>query len=145
MTPTPSKNFKNVYDNYVFESNKAVNNAVFEGVDVRDEYKRFMQRFAGYAAQKKLTLEIFAIVAEGDEFHFLNNMKEPVTIVNFNQVILSDSDTYYSRNTSELTIRVPDAVFHENIYKFNFPQEETEVKAVLRVSKDQSTEIFVKE
>jgi len=145
VTPTPSKNFKDVYDNYVFESNKAVNNALFEGADVREEYDRFMRQFINYASQKKLTLEIFAIVADQDTYHLVNQMDEPVTIVDFDYTLGRDQDTFFTRNVSELTIRVPDTVFHENIYKLTFPDKETEVKAVLRVSKGQSTEIFVKE
>lgn len=145
VVPSPSKTFGVVYDNFVFESNKAVNNAVFEGKDVGEEYGRFLTRFIGYAKMKKLQLEIFAVVAQGDRIYYMNRMEVPVDIFTIDQTIAPGTGTYFARNTTELTIKVPDDVFHENIYKLTFPEQETEVKAVLRVRKGSDREIFVKE
>jgi len=145
VVPPSSKNFKQVFNNYAFESNKAANNAIFEHKDIDSEYKRFLNRFIDYARMKKLSLEVFAIIAHEDRIYFVNKMEVPVEVLNLNQVIPPEANTYFIRNTTDLVLRVPDDVFHENIYKLTLPESETETKAVLRVKKGSKTEIFVKE
>lgn len=145
VIPEPSENFRDVYDNFVYESDKAVNNAVFEQEDIQEEYDRFLDNFKNYAEMKKLRMEIFALVAEGENIYYFNKMETPVTIKETEQIIPAQENTYYARNLTELTIEVPDDVFHENIYKFTLPESDTEVKAVLKVKKGDERELFVKE
>ena len=145
VIPTPSKNFKAVFNNFEYESDKALNNAIFEDENMLDEYDLFLDRFEDYAAMKKLQLEVFAVVVHGDYVYYFNKMDHQVTILNTDQVIQSGQNTYFIRNITEVTIKVPDEVFHENIYKLTLPEQETDAKAILRVRKGSSTEIFVNE
>ncbi|MFC1723304.1 hypothetical protein ACFL0V_04145 [Nanoarchaeota archaeon] len=145
VVPVPSTNFKSLYENFVFESNKAVNNAVWEGIDVDDEYERFLAQFRDYAKTRKLQLEVIGVVADGEYYYVMNQMNTPVTLLTYDYTIGAGEKEYFLRNTTELVIKVPDDVFHEKIYKFTFPELETDVKAVLRVKKGSDLEIFVKD
>ncbi|MFH1668950.1 MAG: hypothetical protein ABIA62_03405 [Candidatus Woesearchaeota archaeon] len=146
VTPQPSKNFKRVYDNFIFESGAAVNNALFEQVDVVDEYDRFLDSFVSYSKMKKLNIEIFSILELDDRVYLSNKMRNAVTILNIGQTIGPGTDAYFLRsNLSELVLEVRDDVFHENIYKLDISNEGTDTKAVLRVSQGTKREIFVKE
>jgi hypothetical protein len=143
---TSSNNFKQVYDNYIFESSIALNNALFEQADVSEEYERFMDGFISYSKMKKLKLEIFSILETGDNVHFSNKMNMPVYIININQTLQSNGELSILRsNVSEVVIEVRDDVFHENIYKFSISNQGTDAKAVLKVRKGRNREIFVQE
>jgi hypothetical protein len=146
VVPEASKNFKQVYDNFVFESSAALNNALFEQEDINEEYERFLQSFISYSKMKKLSIEVFSILETGDRVYFSNKMSNSVRIININETIPPDSNTYFPRsNLSEAVLEVRDDVFHENIYKFTISNEGTDAKAVLRVQKGAKREIFVQE
>jgi hypothetical protein len=144
VTPLGSKNLQKVFSNFEFESSAAINNALFEKKDVNDEYERFLTLFISYSKMKKLDMELFSILATGDRVYFSNKMVNSVRIVNLNETISPGSNTYFLRsNLSEVVLEVRDDVFHENIYKYNIPDEGTEAKAVLRVGIGANRQIFV--
>ena len=143
---TPSKNFKNVYDNFVFESAAAVNNALYEQEDVSTEYERFIDSFISYSKMKKLDVEVVALLETGDIVYFFNNMQSSVHIININQTLDPGATLSYTRSDlSEAVLEVRDDVFHENIYKFSISNAGTDAKAVLKVRKGNNREIFVQE
>jgi hypothetical protein len=117
---------------------------LLEGVDVNAEYEHFLTSIASYARMKKLTLEVFSVLAIGDRIYFSSRMQNSVRIMNLNETIFPDTNTYYLRsNLSEIVLEVRDDVFHENIYKLTIPDTGTEAKAVLRIKKGADREIFV--
>ncbi len=145
-TPDPSRTFRMVFENFVFERTSAMNNALFEGKDVNTEYEKFLDSFISYSKMKKVDLEIFSVLETGERVYFSNKMKIPVAILNINETIAPGVNTYFTRlNLSEAVLEVRDDVFHENIYKFNISNQGTDSKAVLRVRKGSRREIFVKE
>jgi hypothetical protein len=142
----PTHNFKRAYDNFVFESDTVLNNALFSQVDVNQEYEAFLDSFVSYSKMKKLNIEVFSMLETGDYVYFSNKMENPVHIININETISSGTNTYFLRsNLSEAVLEVRDDVFHENIYKFSISNEGTDAKAVLRVRKGDKREIFVKD
>lgn len=144
VTPGSSKAFRNAYDNFVFESSAAINNALFEQADVNQEYERFLDSFISYSKMKKLNVEIFSVLETGDRVYLSNKMPNPVEIINLNQTVPPGTDTYFAReNISNLVLEVRDDVFHENIYKFTTSNQGTESKAVLRIRKGANRQIFV--
>ncbi len=146
VVPEGSRNFRTVYENFVFESSQALNNALFEEKDVNDEYGRFLDSFISYSKMKKLNIEVFSMLEHGDYVYFSNLMDNDVKILNINETIPAGSDTYFLReDISEAVLEVRDDVFHENIYKFTISQQGTDAKAVLRVRKGAKREIFVHE
>jgi hypothetical protein len=146
VVPDSSQNFRKVYDNYVFESSVAINNALFAQADVGAENERFMDRFIAYSRMKKLDVEIFSILAVGDRVYFSNRMQNTVRIIELNETIPTGSDTYFLRGgLSEVAVEVRDDIFHENIYKFSISDKGTEAKAILRVRKGANRQIFVKD
>ena len=146
VTPGSSLAFRRVYDNFVFESGNVINNALLEDVDVNAEYEHFLVSIASYAKMKKMTLEVFSVLAIGDRVYFSNRMQNSVKIINLNETLFPDTNTYYLRsNLSEIVLEVRDDVFHENIYKLTIPDKGTEAKAILRIKKGADREIFVRD
>jgi hypothetical protein len=146
VIPESSEAFRNAYDNFVFESSAALNNALFEQADINQEYERFLDTFISYSKMKKLNIEVFSILETGDRVYFSNKMSNPVHIINLNESVLPGSNTYFLRSgLSEVVLEVRDDVFHENIYKFTISSQVTDAKAVLRVKKGSKREIFVQE
>ncbi len=146
VIPESSKNFRNVYDNYIFESSQVLNNALFEQQDTDQEYERFLDQFISYSQMKKLSIEVFSILETEDYVYFSNHMTNPVHIINVNETVPAGGKTYFLRaDLSEAVLEVRDDVFHENIYKFTISQQGTDAKAVLRVKKGAKREIFVQE
>jgi hypothetical protein len=146
VTPTSSTVFKRLYENFVFESSQSINNALLEQADINEEYSHFLDSMVSYARMKKMSLEVFSILASGDYVYFTNKMQNPVRIITINETVLPGSETYFLRsNLSEIALEVKDDVFHENIYKFTVSDKGTEAKAVLRIKKGADREIFVKD
>ncbi|MBW2996720.1 hypothetical protein KY349_00095 [Candidatus Woesearchaeota archaeon] len=144
VTPGSSKAFSKAYDNFVFESSAAINNALFEQADVNQEYERFLDSFISYSKMKKLNVQVFSVLETGDMVYLSNKMPNPVEIINLNQTLPPDTNTYFAReNLSNLVLEVRDDVFHENIYKFTISNQGTEAKAVLRIRKGANRQIFV--
>ncbi|HII72362.1 TPA: hypothetical protein HA265_06425 [Candidatus Woesearchaeota archaeon] len=146
VVPESSKTFRNIYENFKFESSAAINNALFEQADVNDEYERFLDRFISYSKMKKTNIEVFSMLETGDRVYFSNKMNTEVRIININETISPGSSTYFLRSDlSEAVLEVRDDVFHENIYKFTISDEGTDAKAVLRLRKGTKSEIFVQD
>jgi hypothetical protein len=146
VVPESSKTFRMAFNNFVFESDAALNNALFEQADMDQEYDRFLDSFISYSKMKKLNIEIFSVLEHQDRVYLFNKMDNPVHIINLNQTVPAGTDTYLARsNISALALEVRDDVFHENIYKFSISEQATGSKAVLRVKKGSRREIFVKD
>ncbi|MBN1544358.1 hypothetical protein JW898_02745 [Candidatus Woesearchaeota archaeon] len=146
VVPEPTGAFRSAYDNFVFESSAALNNALFEQADLNQEYERFLDSFVSYSKMKKLSIEVFSVLEAGEYVYFSNKMSNPVRIINLNETIPPGINTYFLRsNLPEAVLEVRDDVFHENIYKFTISQQGTDAKAVLRVSKGAKRQIFVQE
>jgi hypothetical protein len=146
VVPEASGAFKSVYDNFRFESDAVLNNALFEQADVNQEYDRFLDSFISYTKMKKVGTEIFSVLEQGDYVYFSNKMTNPVHIINLNETIAPGVNSYFLRsNLSEAVLEVRDDVFHENIYKFTISEKGTDAKAVLRVKKGSKRQIFVQE
>ena len=102
VTPESSDAFRKAYDNFVFESGATLNNALFEQVNVNDEYDRFLDSFISYSKMKKLNIELVSILETGDYVYINNKMDNPVHLININQTIPAGTDTYFTRsNLSE--------------------------------------------
>ena len=144
VTPEPSGVFKEAYDNFVFESSAVLNNVLFEQKDANEEYERFLNNFISYSKMKKLNVEVFSVLLTGDRIYFSNKMDNPVKVINLNQTIGPDANTYFLRTgLSSVVLEVRDDVFHENIYKFTISNQGTEAKAVLRIRRGDDRQIFV--
>jgi hypothetical protein len=143
---TISKNFKNLYDNFVFESATAINNALAEQEDVNAEYEKFLDSFISYSKMKKLNVEVISLLETGDTLYISNHMQSSVRIININQTLDPGATTALDRSDlSEAVLEVRDDVFHENIYKFSISNAGTDAKAVLKVRTGDNREIFVQE
>jgi hypothetical protein len=146
VVPDASGTFRQVYDNFRFESSAAINNALFEQVDVPAEYARFLDSFISYSKMKKTGVEVFSVLEYGDYVYFTNKMSNPVHILGINETIAPAASAYFLRSDlPEAVLEVRDDVFHENIYKFTISGESTDAKAVLRVKKGSKRQIFVLE
>lgn len=145
----PSQTFRNTYENYIFESSAAINNALAEGstgTSLVVEYERYMDSFISYSKMKKLRLEIVSILETGNQVYVINKMPRDIDILNMNQTVSADSYSAFTRsNLSEMVLEVKDDVFHENIYKFTISSQGTDAKAVLKVKQGNNREIFVQE
>jgi hypothetical protein len=139
-------NFKKLYYNFVFESDAAINNALYEQKGVNQEYEVFLNSFIAYSRMKNLRTEIFSVLQTGDRVYFSNKMQTEVTIINLNTTLPAGTNTYFLRsNISEAVLEVKDDVFHENIYKLNLSNQGTDSKAILKLKKGSKRQIFVKE
>ena len=150
VVPPPSPAFRQVYENFEFESSAVINNALFQqgGADteIDTEYERFLDNFISYSKMKKLSVGVFAILEHGDYVYFFNKMDNSVRIIGLNETVPAGTSTYFLRSYfSDVALEVRDDVFHENIYKFSISSQGTDAKAILRVKKGTKREIFVKE
>lgn len=144
VVPESSKAFRNAYANFRFESDAALNNALFEQADVEAEYARFMENFISYSKMKKMDIGIFSVLEHGGYVYFINRMSNPVKLININQTIAPGDEDYFDvSGLSEVVLEVQDDVFHENIYKFTISNQGTGAKAILRLRKGADREIFV--
>jgi hypothetical protein len=144
VVPESSNAFRNAYGNFRFESDAAIDTALFEQADVDAEYARFMDNFISYSKMKKLDIGIFSVLEHGGYVYFINRMSNPVKVINLNQTIAPGTEDYFDGSgLSEVVLEVRDDVFHENIYKFTISNQGTGAKAVLRLRKGADREIFV--
>ncbi|MFC1742265.1 hypothetical protein ACFL3V_07055 [Nanoarchaeota archaeon] len=146
VVPPVSKNLRQAYENFAFESDAVLNNALFAQADIDTEYGRFLDNFISYSRMKKLNVDVFAVLEHGEYIYFFNKMDNIVRIMDLNETVPPGTSTYFLRsNLSDVALEVRDDVFHENIYKFSISNQGTDAKAILRVKKGTKREIFVKE
>lgn len=144
-TPKASKLFSNIYDNFNFESDVAINTALRNGVSLSPEVRRFTDSFISYAKIKKMKLEIFSVLRNRETVFIHSRMKSSVFLVGQNMTIQPNANmTLNVSDVSELVLRLKDDVFFENIYKFSFNNQNTQHYAVLRLKKGDDSEVFVK-
>ena len=145
ITPKASKAFSNIYDDFAFESNSAINTALRQGASPVSETQRFVDSFISYAKTKKMKLEIFSILVNSNTIYAYSRMNSEVLLITQNYTLIPNSTySFSSSGISELVLRLKDDVFFENIYKFSLNSQKTQHYAVLRLKKGKDSEVFVK-
>jgi hypothetical protein len=122
-----SKKFNLLYENYVFESIKTVNNAVYENKDISNQMKNFTLSFIEYGKIKKTEIGIlYLLVFPNNQVRIVNYLNSPA-IVNTIYTLLPNYEKIIPLDVNT-TVEI-----NNQLYRFNIsPSQNVDLKILMR-------------
>jgi hypothetical protein len=71
-------NFRDAYENYVFEAKQVINNAVHNGQNVSDQFNNFTLDYIRYARIRNIDVGILYVLAQDGQVRIVNYLNSPV-------------------------------------------------------------------
>jgi hypothetical protein len=127
---SPNPVFDEVVENFVLESPKVLNSALYDQVNISGRYQDFVSEFIDYSKSKKLDLGIFYVI-KGDNIFLSNNIDSNITIIDNPSYVIQQNNNLSLSSKSFITFS------YDNLnYSFNFSTLPLEVIYWLVVQKE---------
>lgn len=139
-TSGPSKDFKELYSNYIREGDRVVNSAIFNSENLTDKFSAFTSDFLEFARQKDKDFGLIFLLSENSAVSVGNYLGSDVTI--------STSYGSYSIGDGVSVLNATDYVsimLGEDNYRFNFEGSAVQFMALFRSGKYNNIRVYVKD
>lgn len=134
----PVPTFKNLYQNYMAEAPKVINNALFFDSNVSDSFMNFSDNFLAYAKTRDPNFRFVYALLYKDSIYVKNYLEETINATaNTTTVGLSSNDYRDVAKAGTIKLNVSNL-----IYTLYFT-EPTQLKAFFRIKKGKEVNIYV--
>jgi len=120
-------NFKNIYDNYIYESSNVINSAVYYNRNISDEFENYTTTFINYAKTKNVNLKIFYIIATKTNTIVGNHLGEEINLTDYK---VENNNYIILGRLNNLSLN-----YENNIYEYNLSSDEEVIFKALLIRK----------
>jgi hypothetical protein len=104
--------FKNVYDNYIYESPNVINSAFYENRNITEEFENYTLSFINYAKTKNINLKIFYIINTKSSTYIGNHLGETI---NLTDLIISKDDCLTIERINNLSLSYENQTYNYDL------------------------------
>ncbi len=98
-----SRQAKNSFENYKYEANIIINNAIYENKNITDELKNYTESFIEYGKEHNHDFRILFIYSMDNNLHIVNYLKDSVLINPTASNLENSQDLVITANSTEIT------------------------------------------
>lgn len=136
----PSKAFKDINSNYVYEAHRAINSALFENDNITERLEYFSDDFLGYASKKDKGFGLVYMLAD-DDIYVGNHLAENINIT-------ADGSVIPVAKGEVLMINMTDSIYltsAKDRYRFDFNGSGLRLKVFFKTVKGDDVRVFVED
>lgn len=123
ITSKNNQNLQNLFENYNYEANVIINNALYENKNISSELRNYTSRFISYAKNKDINLGILYLYSYQNNTYIVNYLKEPVLIISLDLTIQNEQEIVTSYNTIQV-------VYSNETYTYRFTPNQIKFKSL---------------
>lgn len=118
-----NKNLKNLFDNYKYEAEIIIDNALYEDKNISYELRNYTEQFIAYAKNKDMDIGILYLYSYQNYTYIVNYLNQEVLVNPIAVPIQKKGEIKTSVNTTQI-------VYSNNTYTYKFTQDQIKFKAL---------------
>lgn len=139
-TEKTSTDHHSLYENFVSEAPKVINNAVYEDRNVSDDIDKFSDDFIYYAGTKNINLSLFYILVYNEDIIISNRLGREANITaEGGETVIQSSRKVFMNDKDRINVEIG-----SSSYPFSIDAGETQFKLIFMANDNKNdTEVYV--